>query len=91
MITLLESEDRGNHGWGAIAAVSEREPIRDVESIILGEYLRHIDKGVKKVQQMIYDDLRVAMHRSDQARAKRLFSTLQRFIEDHPETERYVA
>lgn len=91
MVTLFDTDDIASFGWGAIAPVSEREPVGNVETIILNEYLKHIDKGAHKVRQMICDDLRVAMHRDDRARAGKLFGALKLFMDTHPETERFVA
>ncbi|MFV0334958.1 MAG: hypothetical protein ACK5JR_12925 [Tropicimonas sp.] len=91
MVTLFASEEVTGFGWGPIAAVTEREPIRNVEAIILDEYLTHIHKGAHKVRQMICDDLRVAMHRDDPAHARKLFHTLKLFMAEHPETESFVA
>lgn len=91
MITLDDIEDMSCLDRDQISAIAEHEHIGDVDAVMLGEYMMHLHKGAQKVQQMICDDLRVAMHRDDVAHAKELFRALQHFMKDHPEAARGVA
>ncbi|WP_068109764.1 hypothetical protein [Tropicimonas marinistellae] len=91
MITLDDIEDMNCLSRDEIAAIAEHEHIGDFDASMLAEYLMHMPKGAQKVQQMICDDMRVAMRKDDVAHAKSLFRTLQHFIKDHPEAVRGVA
>ncbi len=88
MITLDDIEDMNCLDRDQIAAIAEHEHIGDFDASMLAEYLMHMPKGPQKVQQMICDDMRVAMHRDDVVHAKELFRTLQHFMKDHPEAAR---
>ncbi|MFV0359271.1 hypothetical protein [Tropicimonas sp.] len=63
----------------------------DFDASMLAGYLQHLPKGANKVQQMICDDMRIAMRKSDADQAKALFRTLQHFMKDHPEAARGAA
>ena len=91
MITLDDIEDMSSLDRDQIAALGAHEGIGAYDASVLGEYLMHLPKGPQKVQQMICDDMRMAMHRGDAARARSLFRTLQSFIRDYPQAARGVA
>lgn len=91
MIALDDIEDMSCLDRDQIAAIAEHEHLGDMDASMMGEYLMHLHKGAQKVQQMICDDLRVAMRKGDLSHARQLFQTLQRFIKDHPEAVRGVA
>jgi hypothetical protein len=74
-----------------IAALAEHAHSGDVDAAALGEYLMHIHHGPAKVQQMISEDIREALHRGDKAHAKELFVVLHRFLKEHPEAVRGVS
>ncbi|PRY23671.1 hypothetical protein CLV78_104162 [Aliiruegeria haliotis] len=88
MITLDDIEDMNCLDRDQIAAIAEHEHIGEMQAALLAEYLMHMPKGPQKVQQMICDDMRVAMHRDDVMHAKDLFRTLQHFMKEHPEAAR---
>ncbi len=71
-----------------IAAIAEHEHLADVQAAELGESLMHIHHGPQRVQQMICDDIRNALHAEDLARARALLKTLKAFLEAHPEALR---
>ncbi len=71
-----------------IAAIAEHEHIGDVEAAELGEYLMHGHHGPQRVQQMICDDIREALHADDVARARALYQTLHAYLAVHPEALR---
>lgn len=91
MITLDDIEDMNCLTRDEIAAIAEHEHISDFDASMLAEYLMHLPKGPQKVQQMICDDMRVAMRQDDVGHAKELFRTLQHFMKDHPEAARGAA
>lgn len=88
MIARDRIEEAGRLSRDEIVALAEHEQIGEIEAAMLAEYLMHLPKGAQKVQQMICDDMRVAMHRDDVAHAKKLFRTLQTFMKSHPEAAR---
>jgi hypothetical protein len=88
MITLDDIEDMSCLTRAEIAAIAEHEHVNDFDASMLAEYLMHLHKGPQKVQQMICDDMRVAIHKDDVSHAKDLFRTLQHFVRDHPEAAR---
>ncbi len=88
MITLDDIEDMSCLRRGEIAAIAEHEHVSEFDASMLAEYLMHLHKGPQKVQQMICDDMRVAIHKDDVTHAKELFRTLQHFVKDHPEAAR---
>ncbi len=91
MIALDATGGRSRVDQSRITSPLEPGMADDTEAAVLGEYLTHIHKGAQKVQQMICDDMRVAMLNDDMARASALFRTLKCFMKDHPEAARNVA
>lgn len=90
MITLDDIEDMNCLNREELSAIAEHEHVGEFDAAMLAEYLMHLPKGAQKVQQMICDDMRMAIHQDDVAHAKDLFRTLQHFIKDHPEAARGV-
>ncbi len=71
-----------------VDALSEHEHVGEVTAASLAEYLMHQHKGPQKVQQMICEDIREALHRDDLEHARVLFAALRHFISEHPEAVR---
>ena len=71
-----------------IAAIALHEHLDAVSAAELGEYLMHIHQGPQKVQQMICEDIRAALHRDDLAHARDLYAVLHHFMNEHPEAGR---
>ncbi len=67
-----------------IDAISEHEHIDMVAAAEMGEYLMHIHHGPQKVQQMICEDIAVALHADDLQAARGLYKALKSFLVDHP-------
>lgn len=88
MISLDDIEDMTCLSRAEIAAIAEHAHVSEGTAALMGEYLMHIHHGPQKVQQMLCDDIRAALHRHDLARASALFVTLRRFMADHPEAAR---
>ncbi len=88
MINLEDIEDMTCLSREEIAAIAEHEHLPEVNAAALGEYLMHLHKGPQKVQQMICEDIRDALHRDDLAHARELFATLKHFVAEHPEALR---
>ena len=71
-----------------VAAVAEHEHTDEMAAAVLADYLMHLHHGAQKVQAMICDDIRAALHADDVAHAKELFAALRHFMETHPEAAR---
>ena len=88
MISLEDIEDMTCLTRAEIAAIAEHEHVSDMAATLMAEYLMHLHSGPQKVQQMICEDIRDALHRGDSSHARELFGTLRQFIADHPEAVR---
>lgn len=71
-----------------IDAIAEHEHLSQVEAAEIGDYLMHIHHGPQKVQGMICDDIRDALHKHDLTHARALYKTLHEFLAMHPEALR---
>jgi len=71
-----------------ISAIAEHEHLNEVEAAEIGEYLMHLHHGPQRVQTMICEDIRDALHKHDLAHARALYKTLHAFVADHPEALR---
>jgi hypothetical protein len=91
MITLDDIEDLTDLTRDEIAALAEHEHLGLVQASLLGNYLMHQHHGPQKVQAMICDDIRAALHADDVAHARALFITLRQFVAEHPEASRGVS
>lgn len=88
MITLDDIEDITDLTRDEIAALAEHEHVGLLQASLLGDYLMHQHHGPQKVQQMICDDIRAALHKDDLPHARALFATLRSYMADHPEAAR---
>jgi S-ribosylhomocysteine lyase LuxS involved in autoinducer biosynthesis len=88
MITLDDIEDMTDLSREEIAAVAEHEHLPEFNAAVLGDYTMHLHHGAARVQQMICDDIREALHRDDLGHARELYAVLHHFIAEHPEAAR---
>ena len=88
MISLDDIEDMSCLSREEIAALAEHDHLTEIDAVILGEYLMKLHDGPQKVQRMICEDLRDALHSGDLAHARVLFATLRGFLARHPEAAR---
>lgn len=88
MITKDDIKDMTCLTRDEIDAIAEHEHMPSVSAALKGEYLMHIEHGPQKVQQMICEDIRDALHRDDVPHARQLYAVLHHFIEEHPEAVR---
>ena len=88
MITLEDVEDMSALTRDEIDALAEHEHLTTFDATLLGDYLMHVHKGPQRVQEMICDDIRIALHDDNLPHAKELFAVLRRFLADHPEAAR---
>lgn len=85
MITVEDVVGMTDLTAAEVDAIAEHENLPQVNAACLANYLLHIHKGPQRVQEMICDDIRNALHRDDLDHARELYATLHRFIADHPE------
>jgi hypothetical protein len=85
MITLDDIQDMTDLTREEIAAISEHEALPPLNASALADRLMHIHHGPQKVQQMICEDIRAALHRDDIAHARELFVVLHHFMDAHPD------
>jgi hypothetical protein len=90
MITLDDIEDITDLTRDEIAAVAEHEHLGIMAATLLGDYLMHRHHGPARIQKMICDDIRRALHKDDLDHARALFATLRQYMSDHPEAARGV-
>jgi hypothetical protein len=88
MITLDDMEDMCALSREEIAQVAEHEHISEEAAVAEIERLMHEHGGPQRVQAMICEDIRAALHADEVAEAKRLFALLRHFLADHPEAVR---
>ena len=88
MINLDDIEDLSCLTRAEIAAIALHEHLGEMDAVLLGEYLMHLPHGAHRVNEMICDDIRAALHRDELPEARRLFAVLNAFVADHPEAAR---
>jgi hypothetical protein len=91
MISLDDIEDMTDLTRAEIEAIAEHEHVGEGVAALLGDYLMHAHHGPARVQEMICEDIREALHKDDLPHARTLFETLRRFVAGHPEAERGAA
>ncbi len=74
-----------------VAALAEHDHLSSYDAALLGDYLMHQHHGAAKVQQLICEDVREALHKDDVAHAKELYKVLHHFLDGHPEAVRGVS
>lgn len=74
-----------------VAALAEHDHLSDYDAALLGEYLMHQHHGAAKVQQMICEDVREALHKDNVAHAKELYKVLHHFLSEYPDAARGAA
>ena len=88
MINLDDIEDLSCLTRAEIAAIALHEHLGEMDAVLLGEYLMHLPHGAHRVNEMICDDIREALHKKNMIHAKELYATLHAFLAAHPEAVR---
>jgi len=88
MINLEDIEDMCSLSRDEIAAIAEHEHLPEADASLVAEYLMHAPHGAQKVQAMICDDIRAALHKDDVAHARALYAVLHHYMSEHPEAAR---
>ncbi len=91
MINLDDIIDMSPLTHAEVAALAEHEHTDEVAAAALADYLMHLHHGPQKVQAMICDDIRDALHADNLDHAKELFAALHHFMSTHPEAARGAA
>ena len=68
-----------------VRALAEHEKIEDIQAAALAQCLLGQPDGCRKIGAMIADDVNWAVLRGDRRHADELFTTLERFVAEHPE------
>ncbi|WP_108260233.1 hypothetical protein [Mangrovicoccus ximenensis] len=85
MISVQDIIDMTDLTPDEIEAVAEHEHLCSVNAAALAQYMLEHHNGAAKVQDMICDDIREALHKGDLPHARDLFATLRHFMAEHPE------
>ncbi len=88
MITLEDIEDMTCLSREEIEAVAEHDKLPDLNAAILADYTMHQHHGPARVQEMICEDIRDALHKGDKTHAKALYGVLHHFLHEHPDAAR---
>jgi hypothetical protein len=68
-----------------VLALAEHEHLADVTAAALAQYLLGQPDGYRKIGAMIADDINLAILRGDSRHADALLTTLEGFVNSHPE------
>ncbi|MEY3003396.1 MAG: hypothetical protein RLZZ491_572 [Pseudomonadota bacterium] len=88
MISLEDLEDMCSLTRAEIAQVAAHEHVTTADAVAEIEQLMHQHGGPQKLNQMLCEDIRAALHADDLPEARRLFALLRGFLTDHPEAVR---
>ncbi len=88
MITLDDIVDLCPLTREEVEALAEHDHLPGVAAAALADYLMHSPSGPQKVQQLICEDIREALHKDDLDHARELFAALHHFMSEHPEAVR---
>jgi hypothetical protein len=88
MITFEDVADMTCLSREEIEAVAEHESVPDLNAATLAEYIMHEHNGPARLQQIICEDIRTALHKGDKAHAKDLYGVLHHFLQAHPDAVR---
>ncbi len=91
MINGQDIVDMGILSREEIAALAEHAHTSECSATLMAEYLLHLPHGAARVQEMIADDIRAALHAHELDKARALYATLHHFIAEHPEAVRGVS
>jgi hypothetical protein len=72
-----------------VLAIAEHEHIPEIAAAALAQYLLNQEHGPEKIGDMIRDDIRHALARSDRAHARDLFMALRHFLSQHQTCSRH--
>ena len=68
-----------------ILAIAEHDHVPTTVAVGLAQYLSETEGGLRRVGQMIIDDIRAAQSRGDKAHVQELLHVLHHFLHSHPE------
>lgn len=91
MITADDIIDMTSLSRDEVKAIAEHEHQAEMTAALMSDYLMHLHHGPARVQEMICDDIRKALHRDDLVHAKELYATLHHFMAEHPEAARGIS
>ena len=91
MITLEDCIAMCGLSEEEVLAIAEHEHIPEIAAAALAQYLLCQDHGAERIRDMLRDDIRAALARSDRKHARELFMALRHFLSAHPDVVRPAA
>ena len=88
MIALEDVEDMSALTRAEIDALAEHEYLTTFDAALMGKYLMHLHHGPQRVNEILCDDIRTALHDGNLLHARELYAVLRGFLADHPEAAR---
>jgi hypothetical protein len=88
MISLEDMEDMCSLTREEIAQVAAHEHVTEADAVAEIETLMLAHGGPHRLERMLCDDIRTALHAGDLPEARRLFALLHAFLAEHPEAVR---
>jgi hypothetical protein len=85
MITLQDCIAMCGLDEAEVLAIAEHEHIPEIAASALAQYLLSREHGAETIRDMLRDDIRAALRRSDRKHARQLFMALRHFLSVHPE------
>ena len=86
MMTIDDMRDVTGLSREEVSQLAGHDHLADIAAALLGEYFMHMHKGASEVQRMICGDMREALRARNLDHARVLFTTLQDFLDEYPET-----
>ena len=68
-----------------VLAIAEHEHIPEIAAAALAQYLLSQEHGTEKICDILRDDIRAALARSDRKHAQELLMALRHFLSTHPD------
>lgn len=88
MISLEDMEDMCSLTRDEIAQIAAHDHISDEAAVAEIERMMHEHGGPQRLEAMLSEDIRAALHADDLPEARRLFALLRGFLAAHPEAVR---
>lgn len=88
MINLDDILDLSNLTRDEISAIAEHDHIGRINATLMAEWLMAHHGGAHRIETIINEDIREALHKGDLPHARELYATLREFVTRHPEAVR---
>ena len=88
MISLDDMEDMCSLTREEIAQIALHDHVSDGDAVAVIERLMHEHGGPQRLEAILNEDIRAALHADNLPEARRLFKLLREFLAAHPEAVR---